>query len=377
MKWELPNVDAYGYLHSFVKECLRDEPETDRREREIAEELWEDPENPFGENEHAIFEEAFEEVIAEHPEYQRALYDDKMDAALEEKIGELRREKRNRELQVILDDEDDNWWIAHEYDPYQGSVVEDAEMGRVPVVSERIAYERELLAAIEESLYRGDFFEVTESLGAIAEEFTVELGEYGEVDNWAQMLIDRRVLSNDQNASTPKEISIVQSVNTLCTSLCHLIAQDFTVLQSIEWRDLERVVLAALAGMKYHVHLTPPAKDGGKDIVASCTLRGEKQTYYIEIKHWRSGKKVGIREVFDFVEVNLVDSTHGGLFLSSSGYSDKVYSQVAELSRKGVVLGGKKKIVTMCQHFVRWRQGIWSPQRPLPSLLFEGAVGSP
>jgi hypothetical protein len=39
--------------------------------------------------------------------------------------------------------------------------------------------------------------------------------------------------------------------------------------------------------------------------------------------------------------------------------------------RQKVRLGGRNKIVTLCQQFVQRRKGVWTPDRPLPELLFE------
>jgi hypothetical protein len=56
-------------------------------------------------------------------------------------------------------------------------------------------------------------------------------------------------------------------------------------------------------------------------VIATVRLGVERRVYYIEIRHWRSGKSPGPQHVGDFVEINLRDHTHGGLFLSSSGFA--------------------------------------------------------
>jgi len=142
----------------------------------------------------------------------------------------------------------------------------------------------------------------------------------------------------------------------------------------IEWRHLEYVLAAALSEIGFEVELTPPAKDGGKDIVAECTVRGQHMTYYVEIKHWRSGKRVGSDDIYDFIEVNLQDRTDGGLFLSSSGFTEHVYSQLVEINSQQLRLGQKEKIVLLCQRFHRKRRGLWTPVDPLPKILFEATV---
>jgi restriction endonuclease Mrr len=156
----------------------------------------------------------------------------------------------------------------------------------------------------------------------------------------------------------------------MAETLCRLVAKDSKALDLIEWRELERIIAAALDAIGFTVVLTPGSKDGGKDVVANCIVSNTEQTYYIEIKHWRKGNRPGPNHVSDFVELNARDRTDGGLFLSSSGFTNGVYAQVGEISRQRVHLGEREKIVSLCQHFVRRKDGMWYPAQPLPELLF-------
>jgi hypothetical protein len=172
------------------------------------------------------------------------------------------------------------------------------------------------------------------------------------------------------------ERAITLAINDLCVALCCLIAEHRIALAHIEWRDLERVVATALKGIGFEIELTPGAKDGGKDIIARVRLRGKHATYYIEIKHWRSGKQVGAQALDHFIEVNLKDQTNGGLFLSTSGYSPSIYSQAAEIKKTRVRFGDDIKVITLCQHFVQRRgQAIWLAKDVLPEILFEKTHG--
>jgi len=47
------------------------------------------------------------------------------------------------------------------------------------------------------------------------------------------------------------------------------------------------------------VELTPPAKDGGRDIIAKARnpKTGWTETYLFECKHWVAGKKVSLEIV--------------------------------------------------------------------------------
>lgn len=96
--------------------------------------------------------------------------------------------------------------------------------------------------------------------------------------------------------------------------------------------------------------------------------------FYIEIKHWKKGGRPGLKHISEFIELNVRESTNGGLFLSSSGYTLDVYSQLSEIKYQHVHLGQKEKIVSLCQQYVKRKQGLWVSQLPLPDLLFENTL---
>ena len=168
-----------------------------------------------------------------------------------------------------------------------------------------------------------------------------------------------------------KEVAIL--VRAMIEQLCDVVARNPDALQDIEWRDLERLIASTLEGLGFSVKLTPPSKDGGKDVIANCVVGNENKTFYIEIKHWKAGGKPGDKHISEFVEVNASDNTDGGLFLSSSGFTKSVYGQVGELRRQKVRLGGEEKIVSLCKRYINQR-GIWISESPLPELLFENTI---
>ncbi len=181
-------------------------------------------------------------------------------------------------------------------------------------------------------------------------------------------ILDAVQWQRDQEPEVWTEVDV--AVRIMAETLCELVAKNPHALERIEWRDLERVIASALRELGFWIELTPPAKDGGKDIVAKCSVGKDEKVYYVEIKHWRRNKP-GSGEITDFIGVNSLNKTHGGLFLSSSGYPDSVTSRVGEIMREKVRLGERQKIVTLCQQYVLRREGVWMPDKPLPELLFE------
>ena len=178
------------------------------------------------------------------------------------------------------------------------------------------------------------------------------------------------VSREDQEREDEAAAPVTLVVRAMAERLCDLVARNPSCLDQIEWRDLERLIAAALSKIGFSVELTRSAKDGGKDVVACCLVEADKKIFYIEIKHWVKGGHPGMDEVTSFVEVNARDATDGGLFLSTSGYTQEVYGKLGEISRQHVKLGEREKITSLCRYYVK-QKGVWRSERPLPDLLFE------
>ncbi|MDB4890261.1 MAG: type restriction endonuclease [Gemmatimonadetes bacterium] len=173
-------------------------------------------------------------------------------------------------------------------------------------------------------------------------------------------------------ARAPIPLRLAEAVQHLATELCRIVANDPCALDHIEWRDLERLIAAALRDIGFTILLTRPSKDGGKDIVARCQVVNESHTFYIEVKHWRK-KRVGEQDIKSFVKVNVADGTQGGLFLSTSDYSGAVYQHRAEITRDLVHLGNRQTVVALARHAIRSRDGLWLGSN-LPEILFQECI---
>lgn len=165
--------------------------------------------------------------------------------------------------------------------------------------------------------------------------------------------------------------SIAIIVRVMVDKMIALIVENSNILKLIEWRDLERIISTALEEIGFSIILTPPSKDGGKDIIANCIVENQNKTYFIEIKHWTAGTKVGEDYITKFIEVNVKENTDGGLFISSAGFVNPVYSHLSRFIKQKVRLGDKNKIVSLCQHYIRKKRGLWHLKSPLPEILFE------
>jgi restriction system protein len=105
------------------------------------------------------------------------------------------------------------------------------------------------------------------------------------------------------------------------------------------------------------VILTPEGKDGGKDIVVEDT--SIRRLYYVEIKHWRSGKVVGSRLIRDFSNILLRDGIKRGLYLSTSGYTEQVYQSFPGEWHPPIDVEGRGHIQKLCRNFKKALSGDW------------------
>jgi len=160
-------------------------------------------------------------------------------------------------------------------------------------------------------------------------------------------------------------------ISNFSRDLALLIAKDSLILEVIEWRDLERIIAEIFYKMGFKVELTPPSKDGGRDIILECKIFNEKNTFIVEIKHWRSGQRVGASMIKDFLKVILKEKREGGIFLSTYGYCDNAFEQLTEIDRQILKFGDKSKIISLCNIYTKIQSGIWMPDLKLPELLFE------
>jgi restriction system protein len=194
------------------------------------------------------------------------------------------------------------------------------------------------------------------------EPFAVELLDLAGLDAW----IRRLEIGLPPNAN---KVQIL--IRSISHEFAQLVATDVRWLDELEWRDLERMVARVMEGLGFETTLTPPSKDGGKDLVLVCEVRDDEESFIVELKHWRSGKRVGRESVADFLRVVVSEKHAGGLFLSTSGYAGDTFEGLTEITRNRIRLGDENKVVLLAQTYMRACQGLWSPPATLPEVLFE------
>lgn len=192
----------------------------------------------------------------------------------------------------------------------------------------------------------------------------VELVGYDELTHWAEAIANK--------ASVHNALSV--AIKKFSRFLALEIARNPLALAELEWFDIERTVAEVFDGLGFKVTLTPPAKDGGKDVVLEFNLAGHAVEYYVEVKHWRSATKVGSGSVSDFVGVIAREKVAGGVFLSTHGYTSTAFEHLTQLDRERVSFGGREKVLTLCQTYSKAQAGLWSPPSSLREILTENLV---
>ena len=179
----------------------------------------------------------------------------------------------------------------------------------------------------------------------------IEIITYYDLEKWVSNLKD--VLSKEEI----NEVQIL--IRELSRKFISLIAKNPDYLMSLEWRDLERTITELFNEIGFNATLTPSSKDGGKDVILECEVNNEKKTYIIEIKHWRSGQKVGQKAVKEFTQVIINEKRDKGLYLSTYGYNENYLASLTKIERSKVKFGEKEKIVELCETYEKIKSGLW------------------
>jgi restriction system protein len=248
-----------------------------------------------------------------------------------------------------------------------------------PAVAKSINHGIETLTNIEEPksfdrlvLVVQDFKNGPPSFSKAISKFQHENPSNLEILNLTDLNIWFKNLNIQLNAE--KKDEVFHYIKQLSKKLIELVAKNPENLRKLEWRDLERTVSELFEGLGFDVTLTPCSKDGGKDVVLECLINNLRKSYIVEIKHWKSGQKVGKKAVKEFTQVIINEKREKGLFLSTYGFACNYYESLAENEKKLVNFGDKEKIIELCRTYEKVNNGIWNPISSMENILFSGTV---
>lgn len=162
---------------------------------------------------------------------------------------------------------------------------------------------------------------------------------------------------------------VLQAVRALSDQLARLVAEEPNALDDIEWRDLERLLANVFRGLGFHVELTSPSKDGGKDLIVTYFDKESKVQYFVEVKHWRSGKLVGSNYVSKFIRILAKAHCAGGIYLATYGFRHTDIELITEVERQEFFTGEKKHISNICRSYARRNNGLWARESDAQAII--------
>ncbi|WP_370934611.1 restriction endonuclease [Amycolatopsis sp. cg13] len=134
-------------------------------------------------------------------------------------------------------------------------------------------------------------------------------------------------------------------------------------LMSITPRQFECLVARLYAAIGFDVTLTPPSRDGGRDVVALKSNPGGKQKLLIECKQY--GRKVDIKAARALLGVVSNEHATGGVLVTTSGGTKGVHSLASANARFDFV-DGPRLVVLLNEHLgPQWPQRLDWLARPL------------
>jgi hypothetical protein len=183
-------------------------------------------------------------------------------------------------------------------------------------------------------------------------------------------------LRPEEDKPVPEMPRLEFIVRNAMGGIAEAIARNPGCMRQVEWRDLERALREVFEKLGFSTELTRASQDGGFDLRLRCFEGGKPRTFLVEIKHWEgSGKRPGspiLDALFEIVASH--DDNTTGLLLSSTGFAASAVTGRTEIERQTVRLGGKDKIVSLCQNYVKIGSGVWTPATDLADMLLDGTL---
>jgi hypothetical protein len=168
--------------------------------------------------------------------------------------------------------------------------------------------------------------------------------------------IERLTIPHKESTETDFTVLVVDLIDSSHRVIRRLLAMP-ELLSGVHDRVFEEMVATLLSDLGLQdVELTPPRKDGGKDIIATHVepQTGRRLKILIECKHWVSGNKVRMRLATQLLGVARREQADGAVLLSSSGFGPRLLEHEVSLKRDGLHLRDGNHL----KHWIR----VWERQ---------------
>jgi HJR/Mrr/RecB family endonuclease len=174
--------------------------------------------------------------------------------------------------------------------------------------------------------------------------------------SWNVTAANIREYSEEGHVAT-RIITILEQSSQL---LAQCVADYPSALETIEWRDFERMLAAVFEGLGFGVTCGRGSKDGGVDL----RLTTASNTYVVQAKHWVSGKRVGGSTLQATVTLAMLEGHGGAIVLSTSGFTRNAVTAITSIQRAQLRIGERWEIHSLCRTYVRVDQGLLQPLDP-------------
>ncbi|WP_051536429.1 restriction endonuclease [Ruminococcus flavefaciens] len=114
------------------------------------------------------------------------------------------------------------------------------------------------------------------------------------------------------------------------TRLIEQIRINPSTIYRISDRRFEELVAEVFSRNGYIVELTPPQKDGGKDVIATKNISGVPICLYIECKHYNPDHSVGVNIVRSAAGVRQHDRVNKAIIITTSRFTRGAHRFAAE-----------------------------------------------
>lgn len=105
----------------------------------------------------------------------------------------------------------------------------------------------------------------------------------------------------------------------LLHNFCYEHASD--IAQYLSPRQFEELLASVYSALGWEVQLTRQVQDGGKDIIATREIEGQRTVVYVEAKRYRKDRPVDLGTVKEFAATVAGDGVQKGILVTTSGFS--------------------------------------------------------
>lgn len=130
--------------------------------------------------------------------------------------------------------------------------------------------------------------------------------------------------------------------------------QALVTLLDISPRDFEHIVERLFDEMKYETFLTPPSKDGGRDVIATKQKTGNRERLYIECKRYAPTHPVDRKTAFALLGNVSNDKVTKGIIITTSRFT-RGAKKLAEDNHRIELIDGLQLVPLLNEYIgTRW-----------------------